>query len=223
MRGYEKFGTAVVLFPDGFKIDVATARHEYYASPGALPTVETSSIKRDLYRRDFTINTLAVSLNTKTFGQLIDFFGGARDIKEKVIRVLHNLAFVEDPTRIMRAIRFSSRFSFGISKHTLTLMKGALKMQMFDKIEGKRLLNELIHILNEKNPLPALAMMAGLVSPRPCIPRSVLRLAHRNLWNTSRVCSPGGNISTQRIVLKHGWYIFSDLRKPWVIKNLKRS
>lgn len=162
VRCHEKFGTAVVLFVDGFKIDVATARHEYYSRPGALPTVETSSIKRDLYRRDFTINTMAVSLNPQSFGQVIDFFGGSRDIKEKVIRVLHNLAFVEDPTRIMRALRFSSRFGFAIGKHTLSLMKGAIKLKVFDKVEGKRLLNELIHTLNEKNPLSGLTLMSNL-------------------------------------------------------------
>jgi len=162
VKGHEKFGTAVMLFADGFKIDVATARHEYYARPGALPTVEISSIKRDLYRRDFTINTLAVKLNPKTFGQVIDFFGGARDLKEKIIRVLHNLAFVEDPTRILRAVRFSSRFGLTIGKHTLTLMKSAVKMNLFDRVEGKRLLNELLHILEEKNSIPALEMMAGL-------------------------------------------------------------
>ena len=162
VRSHEKFGTAVVLFADGFKIDVATARHEYYARPGALPTVETSSIKRDLYRRDFTINTMAVSLNPQSYGQVIDFFGGSRDIKEKVIRVLHNLAFVEDPTRIMRALRFSSRFGFAIGKHTLSLMKGAIKLKVFDKVEGKRLLNELIHTLNEKNPVPGLTLMGNL-------------------------------------------------------------
>lgn len=161
VRGHEKFGTAVLLFPDGFKVDTATARHEYYASPGALPTVEMSSIKRDLYRRDFTMNTLAVGLNPGSFGQVKDFFGGGRDLKEKTIRVLHNLAFVEDPTRILRAIRFSSRFGFIIGKHTLTLMRGAVKMRVFDKVEGKRLLNELIHILDEKNPLAPLNMMAG--------------------------------------------------------------
>ncbi len=161
VRSHEKFGTAVLLFKDGFKIDVATARHEYYSVPGALPTVETSSIKRDLYRRDFTMNTLAVTLNPRSFGQVIDFFDGARDIKERSIRVLHNLAFVEDPTRILRAIRFSSRFGFAIGKHTLTLMKGAIRINVFDKVEGKRILNELIHILDEKNPMAPLTLMAG--------------------------------------------------------------
>jgi len=162
VRGHAKFGTAVLLFDDGFKIDVATARHEYYARPGALPTVETSSIKRDLFRRDFTMNTLAVRLNPERFGQVIDFFGGARDIKDKVIRVLNNLSFVEDPTRILRAVRFSSRFSFIIGKHTLNLLKRAVKMKVFDRVEGKRLLNELIHMLEERTPLPELALMAEL-------------------------------------------------------------
>ncbi len=93
VRGHEKFGTACILFPDGFKIDVATARHEYYARPGALPTVETSSMKRDLYRRDFTMNTLAIALNPQVLGRLIDFFGGARDIKEGIIRVTAQSGF----------------------------------------------------------------------------------------------------------------------------------
>lgn len=160
VRSHEKFRTAVLLFNEGFKIDVATARHEYYARPGALPTVELSSIRRDLYRRDFTMNTLAVSLNPRNLGKLIDFFGGARDIKDRIIRVLHNLAFVEDPTRILRALRFCSRFRFTVGKHTLNLMRRALKMRIFDRVEGKRLLNELVHLLDEKNPLPGIVLMA---------------------------------------------------------------
>ncbi len=162
VRSHEKFRTAVLLFPDGFKIDVATARHEYYSRPGALPTVETSSIKRDLFRRDFTMNTVAVCLSPQRFGQVLDFFGGARDIKERIIRVLNNLSFVEDPTRILRAVRFSSRFNFAISKHTLGLMRRAVKMRVFDKVEGTRICNELVHILEEKTPLPPLMLMDDL-------------------------------------------------------------
>ncbi|MFH0822688.1 MAG: CBS domain-containing protein [Pseudomonadota bacterium] len=159
VRCHEKFGTAVIRFEDGFKIDVATARYEYYDSPGALPVVETSSIKRDLFRRDFTVNTLAVSLNPKTFGRVTDFFGGSRDIKEKVIRVLHNLAFVEDPTRILRAVRFSGRFGFSVGRHSAGLMKSAITMRLFDRVDGKRLLNELIHILEERDPPSILKLM----------------------------------------------------------------
>ena len=123
IRTHKKFGTAIILFPDGLKVDVATARLEVYDFPAALPTVESGSIKMDLYRRDFTINTLAIQLNPKAFGELIDFFGGVKDIKEKVIRVLHNLSFVEDPTRVFRAIRFEQRLGFQIGKHTQNLMK----------------------------------------------------------------------------------------------------
>jgi len=159
IRTHKKFGTAIILFPDGSKVDVATARWEFYDSPGALPTVEKASIKTDLYRRDFTINTLAIQLNPKAFGELIDFFGGVKDIKEKVIRVLHNLSFVEDPTRVFRAIRFEQRFGFQIAKHTQNLMKNAVKVGFLERLSGGRVLSELILILQEEDPLPALKRM----------------------------------------------------------------
>ncbi|MDI7258679.1 MAG: CBS domain-containing protein [Thermodesulfobacteriota bacterium] len=159
IRTHRKFGTAIILFSDGLKIDVATARLEVYDSPAALPTVEKSSIKADLYRRDFTINTLATQLNPKGFGELIDFFGGVKDIKEKAIRVLHNLSFVEDPTRVFRAIRFEQRLKFEIGKHTQNLMKNAMKMGFLDRLSGGRVFSELILILQEGDPVPALKRM----------------------------------------------------------------
>jgi tRNA nucleotidyltransferase (CCA-adding enzyme) len=159
IRTHRKFGTAIILFPDGLKVDVATARLEVYDFPGALPTVERGSIKMDLYRRDFTINTIAIQLNPKAFGELIDFFGGMKDIKEKTIRVLHNLSFVEDPTRIFRAIRFEQRLGFQIGKHTQNLMKNAVKMGFMERLSGGRILSELILILQEEDPLPALNRM----------------------------------------------------------------
>lgn len=156
VRCHKKFNTAVIIFPDAFKIDVATARLEYYEYPAALPTVKLSSLKLDLYRRDFTINTLAISLNPENFGQLIDFFGGQKDLKERVIRVLHNLSFVEDPTRILRAIRFEQRFGFKIGKQTESLIRSAVKSHFMEKVEGRRLFTELKNILTEKNVLLAL-------------------------------------------------------------------
>jgi len=152
MRQHQEFETAKVIYSDGFKVDIATARLEYYKSPAALPTVEHSSLKLDLQRRDFTINTLAISLNKNTFGHLIDFFGAQRDIKERVIRVLHSLSFVEDPTRVFRAIRFEHRFDFQIGKHTLNLIKNAARMGFFSKIKGRRLWTELSLILLEESP-----------------------------------------------------------------------
>ena len=162
MKTHQKFGTAVVVLPKGLKLDIATARLEYYESPAAMPTVELSSIKKDLYRRDFTINTLAVRLNRKHFGELIDFFGGLRDIKEKTIRILHNLSFIEDPTRVFRAIRFEQRFDFQISKHTLNLIKTSVNMKLFNRLSGERIYAELMLMFSEAEPLKALTRMAGL-------------------------------------------------------------
>ncbi|MBP1751696.1 MAG: domain containing protein [Geobacteraceae bacterium] len=162
VKSHRKFGTAVIIFPDGFKIDVASTRLEYYSSPGALPSVERSSLKMDLYRRDFTINTFAIRLNSANFGVLIDYFGAQRDLREKAVRVLHNLSFVEDPTRVFRAVRFEQRLDFRIARHTENLIKNAVKMNFLEKLGGKRLLTELVYILREKEPLRAIERMATL-------------------------------------------------------------
>jgi tRNA nucleotidyltransferase (CCA-adding enzyme) len=172
-REFQKFKTAVLIFPDDFKIDVATARTEYYETPGALPVVEYSSIKMDLYRRDFTINTLALKLNPGEFGTLLDFFGAQRDLKEKIISILHNLSFVEDPTRVFRAIRFEQRFKFRISKLTANLINNAVKNNFFDRLSGARLFQELKLILQEENPLPAVARLAEFDLLKAVHPRLV--------------------------------------------------
>ena len=149
VRTHEKFGTAVIVFPDGFKIDVASARLEYYDRPAALPQVEYASIRHDLYRRDFTINTLTISLNNDSFGEMLDFFGGQRDLKEKSIRVLHNLSFIEDPTRLFRAVRFEQRLGFTIGRQTERLMLSAVQLRSVKRITGLRILHELEQILDE--------------------------------------------------------------------------
>lgn len=156
LHTHHKFGTAVIVFADDFKIDVASARLEYYKFPAALPKVELSSIKLDLFRRDFTINTLAIQLNPGHLGRLIDFFSAQKDIKDKAIRVLHNLSFVEDPTRVFRAIRFEQRFGFTIGKLTANLIKNAVKMNFFKRLSGRRVFSELQHILTEEDPVSAL-------------------------------------------------------------------
>jgi len=158
---HERFGTAK-LVTDTMRLDIATSRDEYYESPASLPKVQMSSIKRDLYRRDFTINTLAVKLNPDDMGRLVDFFGGQQDLKEKTIRVLHNLSFVEDPTRAFRAFRFAQRFGFRLSKHTENLIKSALKMKLFDRLTGSRLHEEFELIFEEKDPVPVIRQMADI-------------------------------------------------------------
>ncbi|MDD2582014.1 MAG: CBS domain-containing protein [Desulfuromonadaceae bacterium] len=161
VRSHKKFGTAVLVLPDGRKIDVASTRLEYYESPGALPTVERSSLRHDLYRRDFTVNTLALCINSDRFGGLTDHFGGQQDIQERVIRVLHNLSFVEDPTRVFRAIRFEQRLGFHIAPHTENLMRSAVRMHLLDKLGGERLLGELVQIMSENEPSAAIGRMSS--------------------------------------------------------------
>jgi tRNA nucleotidyltransferase (CCA-adding enzyme) len=156
---HAKFGTAVIIYPNGFKIDVASARMEYYQSPAALPIIEMGSIKLDLFRRDFTINTLSIQLNASRFGVLVDFFSAQKDIKEKNIRVLHNLSFVEDPTRVFRAIRFEQRFGFSMGKLTAGLIENAVRMDFFKRLSGRRVFTELRLILEEENPAPAIARL----------------------------------------------------------------
>ncbi|CCH47941.1 CBS domain-containing protein [Pseudodesulfovibrio piezophilus] len=162
VKAHNKFKTAVVILENGQRVDVATARLEYYEYPAALPTVELSSIKMDLYRRDFTVNALALRLNPDRFGQLVDFFGAERDIRNKTIRVLHSLSFVEDPTRILRAIRFERRFDFQIGGQTMRLVKNALNLKLFSKLSGTRVMHELQLIVSEEDPLACLNRMQEL-------------------------------------------------------------
>jgi len=153
---HPNFATANVLLPDGMKLDVATARREFYEYPAVLPTVETGSLKQDLYRRDFTINAMAVQLNATHYGRLIDFFGGQKDLQEKCIRVLYNLSFIEDPTRIFRALRFEQRYNFRLEEQTVSFINNALKMGVLSQLSGTRLKNELLLILKERNPVKIL-------------------------------------------------------------------
>ncbi len=160
VRAHHKFQTAIVTLPGHRKIDVATARTEYYTEPAALPIVELSSIKNDLYRRDFTMNALSLKLNGKNSNHLIDFFGGHQDLKDGVIRVLHSLSFVEDPTRIFRAIRFEQRFKLSLGGQTEKLMKLAVSDGMLSRLSGARIFGELNLIFREEQPVRILARMA---------------------------------------------------------------
>lgn len=144
LKPFPKFGTAYLILKSGRKIDVATARTEFYADSGSLPEVEYSSIRNDLYRRDFTINSLAVCLNPKQFGFLIDYFGGRRDIRLGVIKVLNNMSFIEDPIRILRAIRFEQRFGFTIEDKTIRLLSNSLQLNSLKTVSAERIRSELV-------------------------------------------------------------------------------
>ncbi|WP_353892324.1 CBS domain-containing protein [Proteinivorax hydrogeniformans] len=152
IKEYEKFGTATITLKDGRKIDFATARMEFYPFPAAMPEVEETTIKHDLYRRDFTINTLAFRLNSDRFGEFLDFFEGRKDLEQGNIKVLYNLSFVEDPTRIFRALRFESRYSFQMDEGTMSFLHNALENNVLQKLSGTRIMEQLQAIVSEPNP-----------------------------------------------------------------------
>ncbi len=156
------FLTAVVTLRDGHRVDVASARTEFYRTPAALPEVETSLIRQDLYRRDFTINALAVALSGPRYGQLLDFFGGRRDLERGEIRVLHSLSFIDDPTRAIRAVRYARRLGFRIAADTRRLIATALEEGVFRRLSGQRLRRELELLLEEPNPAGAVAALGEL-------------------------------------------------------------
>lgn len=165
VRRHKKFRTAEIEFPDGLKVDVATARIEFYEYPAALPKVESSSLRQDLYRRDFTINAMAVSLNERNFGKLVDYFGGREDLQyglTGLIRVLHNLSFIEDPTRILRAVRFEQRYQMGIEPQTAKLLAEAVKQEVLNKVSHARIWDEIKHILLEPRAGQMLERLAEL-------------------------------------------------------------
>jgi tRNA nucleotidyltransferase (CCA-adding enzyme) len=217
---HEKFGTAVIIFKDGYKIDVASARLEYYKFPAALPTIEMSSIKLDLYRRDFTINTLAIQLNSEKFGMLIDFFMAHKDIKEKIIRVLHNLSFVEDPTRVFRAIRFEQRYGFTIGKLTTGLIENAVNMNFFRGLAGRRVLTELKQILEEENPVPAIIRLNDF---------DLLKFIHPSIQFDKQLISILNSV--KRVLAWHDLLFLDESYMKWVVYflvlihtcNLQRS
>ena len=148
---FPAFKTATVIFSNGIAIDFATARRETYKTSGALPEVFEGTIQDDLLRRDFTINAMAVAINPGQLGMLLDDFGGLKDLKEKKIRVLHDKSFLDDPTRILRALRFVERLTFQVEAATLRQLKQAISRRAIDRVKPPRWFQEFRKILNEDN------------------------------------------------------------------------
>jgi tRNA nucleotidyltransferase (CCA-adding enzyme) len=146
---HSRFGTAKLNYPD-FGLDLATARSETYSKPGALPTVKPGSLKDDLIRRDFSINAMAMSLNPQRFGELIDLYQGKDDLKHRLIRILHPNSFIDDATRILRAIRYEQRLGFRLETETEKLLRR--DVNMLATISGDRIRHELELILKEDKP-----------------------------------------------------------------------
>lgn len=189
---HHRFGTATIAVAHpGLKIDIATARKEYYPQPAHLPVVEKGGLKDDLFRRDFTINAMALKITGKEFGQLIDFFGGKNDLIKKRIRVLHEKSFIDDPTRILRAIRFEKRYDFRIEPHTLRLLNEASGLKMLNICQPHRIRDEFILILKEKEAIKILKRIRGLtgfsfISPKLTLSRRILELLYSVQKEVSR-------------------------------------
>ncbi len=159
---YERFLTATLTFPDLTRLDVATARAETYERPGALPAVTPASIEQDLIRRDITINAMAIALNPPRFGTLLDPHGGATDLKNRLLRVLHPRSFLDDPTRILRLARFAARFDFAIEPGTRALLDKALAARVFDVLTADRLRAEIFLVLSEPGSAEVFSRLAEL-------------------------------------------------------------
>lgn len=175
---FERFATARLAFPDGLKMDIATTRQESYAQPALLPMVQPASIEEDLSRRDFTINAMAVQLNPRQFGRLLDPCEGQRDLQARTIRVLHVGSFQDDPTRIFRAIRFEQRLGFRLERTTVRLLAQAASRNLIQRLSGPRLQNEILLLFAERNPVRAIARLEQL---------KLLRFLHRRLSYTKNV------------------------------------
>jgi tRNA nucleotidyltransferase (CCA-adding enzyme) len=167
---HDKFGTAVISYGDREHIDVVTTRTEFYDAPGALPTVERAGLREDLYRRDFTINAMAASLAPGDFGRLVDPFGGRSDLEARVLRVLHNLSFIDDPTRIFRGIRYEARYGFRFDEHSAGLVRGCIDMGLVGDLSSSRLRDELVALLEDPGAAAGILRLGELGADRAIHP-----------------------------------------------------
>jgi tRNA nucleotidyltransferase (CCA-adding enzyme) len=167
----ERFGTATLMLPKDIIFDMVTAGKDFYTVPGLLPVVKHSNLKNDLYKRDFTMNTMACSLNSDSFGFLHDYFGGEEDLREGLIRVLYRLSFVDDPLRIFRALRFEQRFDFLIEEETFSLLTSAIKKRLLEKVSKESLYQEVRLIFREPSPSKVLERMQELRLFKAVFPR----------------------------------------------------
>jgi tRNA nucleotidyltransferase (CCA-adding enzyme) len=159
---YKKYNTATLQLDEEISLDLATARKEYYPLPAALPQVEPSNLKEDLYRRDFTFNAIACSLMPGSTGLLFDYYRGISDIKQKLIRIMHPTSFYDDPLRIIRAIRFEQRYGFCLEEATSVLISKALEENLLSLVSGERLERELANVNKEQKSLKIMQRLYSL-------------------------------------------------------------
>ena len=203
---FEEFQTAHLKIGP-LKVEFATARRESYEKSGAYPKVEPASLKEDIFRRDFTINTLAVALNPEEFGTLIDYVGGLEDLKNGIIRVLHSLSFVEDPIRILRALRFAGRFGFSLSKGTKALLRQAVALGVLRNAPKGRIANELRLALREERFLEILKLYKEFGILEQILPQGFQwsMLKEESLKRLKELLGEFPNIE------QPGWVLFANL------------
>ncbi|MFP4614652.1 MAG: CBS domain-containing protein [Thiohalorhabdus sp.] len=210
LHAHQRFGTAVLVGPGGQRLDLASSRIEHYPYPAALPEVETGSIKADLFRRDFTINALAVELEGPRFGRLLDLFGGLQDIRQGTIRVLHSLSFVEDPTRILRAVRFEAELGFHIDAQSLRLIRNAVDLDLPARLSGHRLFRELRYLLEAPRAVEGVRRLGEL---------GMLRFVHPSLEGEREAVAQ--RLEEGREVLDWHRLLYRDeAPAPWKVMTL---
>jgi tRNA nucleotidyltransferase (CCA-adding enzyme) len=171
VEGYDRFGTATVVAPD-VTVDFAQTRRERYPQPGALPDVEPAPLEDDLRRRDFTVNAMAAGLSPDEIGVLHDPLGGQADLEARIIRILHDRSFVDDPTRLLRAVRYETRLDASMDPRSEELALEAIAANALGTVSGKRIRVELVFLLEEHEMPDAVARVCGLgldKSMYPCL------------------------------------------------------
>jgi tRNA nucleotidyltransferase (CCA-adding enzyme) len=218
VRSHDAFGTAVVEHGDGERVDVVTARRERYEAPAALPVVEPGTIDDDLGRRDFTINAMAASLGGDDLGRVVDPFDGRADLEARTICVLHDRSFVDDPTRIFRAIRYASRYGFALDEHTLNLARSAIDGGLVARLTPARLRNELVLLLDEPQAPVSIRQLGELgadsaIHPSVAAGEAAAELFERleRLRDEYRLAIPSWRLALAALARHLG-----DEAKPWL-------
>ena len=162
---HEQFGTAAVIRPRGTprRADFAMCRRETYAAPAAYPRVTPGRLEDDLFRRDFTINAMALALSPDAFGTVVDPFGGRRDLAGRWLRVLHPRSFRDDPSRILRGVRFAARFHLRWELRTRAALREAVAEGWLGRLNAGRVRRELEYMLDEPDPRACLRELAGIL------------------------------------------------------------
>lgn len=202
---HPQFGTATLVYDHQFRVDFSSARKERYAHSGALPEVTSGELREDLFRRDFTVNAMAINIVHDHFGEVIDPYGGQDDLKAGVIRILHDESFIDDPTRILRAVRFEQRLGFTIEPRTLQFLKAAIEKKAVSNVKPNRYFVEFKKILSESFPVKYLKRLEEF---------SGFDFIHRDLEMNYPVLQrlerrlPGVQDKLKKTIVLEGWLIY---------------